>query len=315
MKYSDSIKLEQIRTNELNALSKSLISTKKNSINPQQINNATPGEQKPQGVAKLSYIVTTFGNQIQDIIQPSLDNIINTLPKDGSCLLEIENNNIKNQRDDIVQSLNNSSRKINNIGSSITGVSNFLKNIIPILKKTSQLSDILSITTKLIPSPPGTPGVLVSGLNDIQTFIRKSTFDEYGNPKLSRSQGIISGTALSISMVGSYFLQATLSIGIIDEYIKRCSNDINLIPISDDTNLIVQTQTQSLETQNRSSYNGFIIEIIEIPYTPTVTRRKAVGKNNQDIILIETELSFTTNNEVLINELKLIIDRDNLKAY
>jgi hypothetical protein len=46
-----------------------------------------------------------------------------------------------------------------------------------------------------------------------------------------------------------------------------------------------------------------------------VKQRRAVGQNYQGINLISTPYSFTTNTQTLINELKLIIDRDNLKAY
>jgi hypothetical protein len=65
---------------------------------------------------------------------------------------------------------------------------------------------------------------------------------------------------------------------------------------------------------NDSTYKGFTFEIEEVPFNNTLTRKRALGINKSGIKLIETQLSFTLDNQVLIDELKLIIDRDNLKA-
>jgi hypothetical protein len=53
---------------------------------------------------------------------------------------------------------------------------------------------------------------------------------------------------------------------------------------------------------------------MEEPFSPTVNRRKAVAKNSNGIILLSTPSSFTTDTQVLFAELKLIIDKNNLKA-
>jgi hypothetical protein len=101
----------------------------------------------------------------------------------------------------------------------------------------------------------------------------------------------------------------------LDIFIKQCNEYANLDSTSPEIDLIVSNQVQANISQNQNTYKGFVIEIEEVPYVPNVTRKRAVGKNQQGIVLIQTELSFTTNNQTLINELKLIIDRDNLKGY
>ena len=75
-----------------------------------------------------------------------------------------------------------------------------------------------------------------------------------------------------------------------------------------------QTTNQS---NTQQSYKGFTFEIVEVklPNDPTVTRRVGRALNTEGIIALETEPSFTQNTKVLIEELKLIIDRDNLKAF
>ncbi len=124
-------------------------------------------------------------------------------------------------------------------------------------------------------------------------------------------------SSLVISIIGVYVLQVVNQLNQIDSYIQSCNPELSkeLTPISDEINSIADSQNKAQQTQNQITYQGFIIEIEELPYTPTVNRRRAIGKNSQGISLIQTELSFTTDDQVLINELKLIIDRDNLKAY
>ena len=145
------------------------------------------------------------------------------------------------------------------------------------------------------------------------------------NSRLQKLTSIIGGAALVASIVGGFILVAIALLNSIDAFIQKCSQSIpnqntpdtnnELIPISKEIQDIADAQIQADTTQNQTTYQGFIIEIEVVPYTPTVNRRRALGKNQQGIVLIQTELSFTTDDQTLINELKLIIDRDNLKAY
>jgi len=307
------IELEQQRQEEAAAAEKQTLAANQKSVEKNQIQKSTPGDQKPKGAAKLPSILFTLGSQVPQIIQPSLENLINKYIQDPNvCPAEATLLELINQRNNITEQLNNLGVRINQTGTAITGISNFLNIIIPILTAVDIAAIGISTASKFLPT---VPGAVPAALNDIQTFIRKTTFDQYGNSKLSKLQGIISSSALSISIIGSYVLTAVDTLLIIDNYILSCDKFSNLTPTSPEINNIANSQRQAETTLNQTTYNGFIIEIQEVPYTPTVTRRRAIGKNQQGIILIKTELSFTTNDQTLINELKLIIDKDNLKAY
>jgi len=307
------IELDQIRLEELAKAEKQSAQANQKTVDNTLIISALPEDQKPKGTAKLPSLLFSLGSQIPQIIQPSLQNLINQYIQDiDICPNEVTLNELIAQRNNIAQSLNNIGVRVDQLGSSITGVSNFLTVTLALLTSVDVASVIASAAAKILPVAPG---AVPAALNDAQTLIRKTTFDKLGNSKLSKIQGVISSSALVISIVGTYILTAKSLLDIIDSYINKCQLNPNIIPISDTVNSIANAQLQASQTQNQTTYQGFIIEIEEVPYTPTVTRRRAIGKNQTGIILIQTELSFTTNSQTLINELKFIIDRDNLKAY
>ena len=103
-----------------------------------------------------------------------------------------------------------------------------------------------------------------------------------------------------MSVVSSFIKQSVNFLFIIDPYIIKCATEAqvkDLTPLSNTIKGVFETETKALEE-----------------FTPTVNRRRAVGLNQFGIQQIKTNLSFTNNNQTLIDELKFIIDRDNLKA-
>jgi hypothetical protein len=307
------IELEQIRQEELATIQKQSAQTSQKTVDSTLIQDATPEDQKPKGTSKLPLLIFSLGSQIPQIIQPSLQGLIQKyIPNPDICPSSITLNELISQRNNIVVSLNSIGLRVSQLGESITGISNFLNITLGVITTIDTASIIASAAAKLIPL---IPGAIPAALNDAQTLIRKITFDQKGNSRLSKVQSSISNSALVISILGTYILKSKELIDQIDKYINQCNINSELESISKDINDIASAQLQAQQTNNQITYNGFIIEIEEVPFTPTVNRRRALGKNQQGIVLIQSELSFTTDNQTLINELKLIIDRDNLKAY
>ena len=309
------------------------------------IQNAIPIESKEQGLAVLGTIVTnkamtfaekmipTLERKIKDeverqaiaqatsLAQQQLSEVTDKCPPEVEKLIKIRNN--------IVEQANSIAETIDTISTTITKASTGINTLVGIIKGLKIARIGASVAAKLI--PVGLPGAVPAALNDFDALIAEKTFDIEGNSKITPIADAINGIAVPIALISFYISKFLSLISILDALIGDCisnggdssnggsniSDNPNLVlsPISEDLITIAATQDQAEQSPNLSLYQGFILEIEIVPYSPTVDRRRAVGKNSSGIILIQTELSFTPVDQVTINELKFVIDRDDLKAY
>tara|TARA_Y100000385_G_scaffold248518_1_gene269292 strand:+ start:158 stop:1051 length:894 start_codon:yes stop_codon:yes gene_type:complete len=209
----------------------------------------------------------------------------------------------------------------NRIADNISGVSGFIALIITIIKVAQTTIGVASLTQLVAPFIPATILAKINAATEIaQGVIDKVRFKTDGSPRLVPIvNGIISAN-IAIQLLVSALRDLICKLEALDPQILACAEeagikDIELVPISP---TIISFVEESLE-ENQSStiettYRGFIFEIEEVPFSPTVNRTQANALNKDGIIMLQSELSFTTEPSILIEELKFVINRDNLKA-
>jgi len=159
-------------------------------------------------------------------------------------------------RDSLVTSLNIISKQLNTLTLAVTGLSTFSdlsQKVIDTLKITKTG---ISLSSKLIPSPPGVPGVITSALSDLETIIGNLLFKKEGTARLPKIASSIASAFLAISIINIYIQQILGILSALDIKLKQCTPDLanNLTPISDDLVSIAVQQTQADDTINQVTY-------------------------------------------------------------
>lgn len=274
------------------------------------IQNATPNNLKKQGVDKLSDSLIKKGEEIKTQIEPKLIQEIQNAKDESLCDNIDKLNRLVQVRNNIVDKLNNTSRFLDQATLAFAGVSTLFELLILVKNILTTTKLGISIASKFLLTVPG--GV-VSGLDDLNTAIDATTFDNLGSSRLEKLRNITGGAAIATALLSVTVKGVILLLNQLDTELLRCSN-VTLTPIDQNLINISNQAVEATDSPNEALYNGFVIQIETVPFTDTVNRSRAIGLNSDGIKLIETPLSFTTNQQTLIDELKFIIDRDNLKA-
>jgi four helix bundle protein len=270
-----------------------------------------------QLIPKIIDIATKTGIQNIGDVNEKLPNF---------CLPPDELKKILTIRNALVDKLNSVNKTINSLKKIIDPLNTVVTTTTVVLQTLNNSIDTIKPTIFILPSAapgfPSPPAIATSAIDTLRTLVQKTT------PKITKAQNTISSIAITMDFVNNILLKIIGLLNSIDKYLKGCnatSNTDALIPLDSsliplDSSLIQLEQeqiaaiAQSQNVSTLSNYKGFTLEVITEPYSPTVNRVKAVAKNAQGIILLQTPLSFTTQSQILIEEIKLIIDSNNLKA-
>jgi len=325
----DPFAIEKAR--ELEALKRSRLSNQFNlqSFNTETFSNSVPENQKPQGQAKLPALFQAQANKLFQFVSPSLTNLlskfgledfpsdIQNLPPDELkqkyCPTTEELNLLINERNDIVEYLNNVGVKLDSLSATVefgAGFSNLLQGIINGIKNGQRIANI---AMSFIPF--ALPGAVPAGINTAGSIADSLTFNDDGTPKLPPLTITASQVSPSVATTQSIILKVVEQLKSLDLLVNICNPNATLTDTSQTIQSTAANELLAQNTDNESTYKGFRLEIETKKYTNTVNQNRAVGKNTSGIIMIATEYSFASDPNVLIRELKFIIDRDNLKAY
>jgi hypothetical protein len=282
------------------------------------ISNNKSDDMKAAGVGKLNALINSQVTKITTLVVPNLLLLVQKVSNSQGANLcpspEVTQQTL-NQLNNIVKDVNSTVEGINKV----TQISTATSALATTIQTTSTaLSVALPIASAAAKTIPVIPGIVVSAIDDLDYVNKLLLFKKDGTPRLPPLIGSVNALSMTTSLFSSNLRNAIGLINGLSSILSKClpEGQINEIEqISATTQQYADYGNDNYNNYDNSSYKGFIIKIEEVPYTPTVNRRRAVGYTTNGVPLIQTELSFSTNNQTLVTELKLIIDRDNLKAY
>ena len=296
------------------------------------INNAVAEDQKPKGLQKLGSLVLKQSQKLSKFVIPLAFNLIkeygvdkleNALEEESGNIDELKEQlkeefcnvqlpRIIEQRNNAVDYLNNTGKILDALTLSVDFGASFAKILEDLIKILRGASFTINQAAKAIPL---IPGAVVSAVNDLNTIADTVTFKPDGTPNIPPLKITAAQVSPAFATVQNTIVRCVDLLDRLDILITLCNPNANLTGISDSINNIYENELVAKASENDGTYKGFILEIESRPFTDTVNQNRAVGKNRSEIIMISTEYSFASNPQVLIDELKFIIDRDDLKAY
>ena len=245
------------------------------------------------------------------MLTPSIKSKITTLIGDKlTCPADMSGLN------KIIALKNKLTKQLNNIYKGIEQIEKFIaipEKVISTSEKAIPPIQTVIDVVGFIPSTPVTPNptspivIAQKGIDKLKDLI-------------TVSKAKIGGGAFQLNFLKEELQKVLTLLDMLDLIIELCTKEIGagdeaLTQVKVSNELIASTQNQSNQLSPVvTNVNGFDMEVeTEITGDP-LKRRRAIAKNTQGVVVLEGEYSYSSNDQILIDELVFYIQQNDLKA-
>ena len=292
----DKINASQLTKDQIETLSKS-----KKDFNyfaqerlTNQINNL-----KTTLIPSVLTLISGFGvTKATNLIGKNKDAILKELKKKLSCPPTNDINNIIEKKNKLVKQLNNT-LKVIDITTKTLGITG---GVIQSLEIAFNVLKNIPIPSS-VPPGVGLPVNVILGIQDKKDSISKI---------INRLKTINISILSILVLLRQVLLQAIQLLNILDTLIQECYPDAEQEQLA--INLTDLTDIQSEEVPIVTNVNGFEMRVETENTTKSLKRRRAIAQNKQGVTMLKGEWSFSSIDQILIDELVFYIQQNNLKT-
>ena len=281
------LKIEKLKSSQLDSKSvESLKSKDSSSLQLKSLNN-TINNLKSILIPSILGLIAKFGiTNAMGYINGEGNTLNSLCPKDPKTL------------QDLISIRNKFAKQLNNLYKTVDITTKALGLVSGAITAFSTTYSVLKLLP--IPTPPPTIPSLVPVVQD-----QKSSLDI----NIKKFTKISAGILLSLTILKDLIQQTLDLLKLLDQLIQKCTEDAELVEINEELREINNTTTPSI-----ININGFTMGTETEQTTENLKRKRATAENNQGVILLRGEYSFSSSDQILIDELVFYIQNNDLKA-
>jgi len=248
-------------------------------------------------------LIAGFGvTQVNKLIAkgiPKISDIQNQI----TCPTQEELSRIISRKNRLVKQLNRLLKVIQSTEKFINSIKKFISKI----SKTILGLDIASLALpSSIPPGIGIPVGVINKSGDVINLLKN---------KIKGEQGKIDNLTSPLTLLKSVIAQALQFLNLLDNLVQHCYPDANQEQISAELTAIT-TDESNQESPIVTDVNGFTMGVETEPQSSTLSikRRRATATNKQGVVMLTGEWSFSSIDQILIDELVFYIQTNDLRA-
>ena len=208
----------------------------------------------------------------------------------------------------IISRKNRLVKQLNRLLKVIQSTEKFINSIKKFISTSSKTILGLDISSLALPSsiPPGI-GIPVGTINksgDVINLLKN---------QIKGEQGKIDNLVSPLTLLKSVIAQALQYLNLLDNLVQHCYPDANQEQISAELTAIT-TDESNQESPIVTDVNGFTMGVETEVTDSSLKRRRAIATNKQGVVMLKGEFSFSSIDQILIDELVFYIQTNNLKA-